>query len=341
MRFMTWHREQGQHMKEALFWRKAEDGRLRCELCPHFCMIPEGKTGRCRVRTNEGDKLLSLNYGKVASVALDPVEKKPLYHFHPGKAILSIGTNGCNFACKFCQNWELAEAKAPVDDIQASAVPALVKRARSFGVAYTYNEPFMWYEFVLDSARLCKALGYKNVLVTNGFVNPQPLEELLPFIDAFNIDIKSIDQPFHDELTGGRVEPILETCKRAAKSAHVEITHLVIPGYNDKDDQFDKTAAWIAKNLGEFTPTHLSAYFPHRKFTAPPTPLSTIQAAKKIFDQHLKFVYIGNVPSSEGADTHCVTCGKVLVERLGFHARLVGIEDTRCANCGAETHIIL
>ena len=328
-------------MKQALFWRKQEDGRIRCELCPHYCAIPEGKTGRCRVRANQDGTLVSLNYGKVASVALDPVEKKPLYHFHPGKVIPSIGTNGCNFGCKFCQNWELAEAKAAVDDIQVSDVPAYIERARSFGVAYTYNEPFVWYEFVLDSARLCRALGFKNVLVTNGYVNPEPLKELMPFVDALNIDIKSLEQDFHDKLTGGRTEPVLETCKIAAETAHVEITHLVIPGYNDTAPQFEKLAAWIAENLGEFTPTHLSAYSPRHKLDAPPTPLSTLQMAKKIFDARLKFVYLGNAPTTEGADTHCVTCGNVLIERVGFHARLVGLEGTRCARCGGDSHIIL
>jgi pyruvate formate lyase activating enzyme len=328
-------------MKEALFWRTGEDGKVRCELCPHYCVIPEGKTGRCRVRTVEAGRLVSLNYGKVASIALDPVEKKPLYHFHPGKAILSIGTNGCNFSCKFCQNWELAEAKAPLDDIQAADVPALIQRAKSFGVAYTYNEPFVWYEFVLDSARLCKALSFKNVLVTNGFVNPEPLEEILPFIDALNIDIKGMTQDFHDKLTGGRIEPVLETCKRARAKAHVEITHLVIPGYNDSPEQFGKLASWIAANLGIYTPTHLSAYFPRHHLNTSATPLSTLQAAKKIFDEHLKFVYLGNAPTPEGADTMCSQCGSLLVERVGFHARLVGLTGTRCAKCGADSHIIL
>ncbi len=327
-------------MREALFWKK-DGAKVRCELCPHYCSIPEGKTGRCRVRANSGGSLVSLNYGKVATVALDPIEKKPLYHFHPGQAVLSIGTNGCNFACKFCQNAELAEAKASVDDIQASDVPALVKRARSFGVAYTYNEPFVWYEFVLDSARLCHALGLKNILVTNGFINPEPLNELLPYVDAFNIDIKGFDQGFHDELTGASNEPVLETCKRASKSSHVEITHLVIPGYNDKPEQFEKLARWIKQNLGEYMPTHLSAYFPHHKLNAPATPLSTLQVAKNIFDKHLKFVYLGNAPTSEGSDTLCAQCGNILVERVGFHARIVGLQGTRCAKCTYESHIIL
>jgi len=327
-------------MKEALFWRERE-GKVRCELCPHYCVVPEGKTGRCRVRANVGGRLMSLNYGKVASVALDPVEKKPLYHFHPGKAILSIGTNGCNFNCRFCQNWELAQAEAAVDDIQAADVPALVKRGKSFGVAYTYNEPFVWYEFVLDSARLCHALGFKTVLVTNGFVNPEPLEELLPYVDALNIDVKGMEQDFHDQLTGGRVEPVLETCRRAQKKAHVEITNLVIPGYNDREEQFEKLAKWIAHDLGVYTPTHLSAYFPRFKLEAPATPLATLQAAKKIFDRHLKFVYIGNAPTTEGSDTRCSECGKILVERVGYHSRLVGLEGTRCAACKADSHIIL
>jgi len=327
-------------MKEALFWRK-EGERVRCELCPHYCLIPDGKTGRCRVRMNEGGILYSINYGKVVSVALDPIEKKPLYHFHPGKAILSLGTNGCNFGCRFCQNWELAEARMPTDDIHPADVPALVKRARSFGVAYTYNEPFMWYEFVLETARLCHALGLKNVLVTNGYVNHEPLEEILPYIDALNIDIKSMRQDFHDKLTGGKVDPVLETCRRAVKDAHVEVTNLIIPGYNDSPDQFEELANWVADNLGADVPAHLSAYFPRHKMTEPPTPLSTLSAAKSILDRRLHFVYIGNAASPEGSDTKCPKCGNLLVERVGYHSRVVGLEGTICANCKSDSHIIL
>jgi len=327
-------------MREALFWRNEGDS-VRCELCPHYCLIAEGKTGRCRVRMNDDGRLRSLNYGKAASVALDPIEKKPLYHFHPGSPILSLGTSGCNFACKFCQNWELAEAKAPLDDIQPADVPALAKRGRAFGVAYTYNEPFVWYEFVLDTARLCKAVGLKNVLVTNGFLNSEPLEELLPFIDAMNIDIKTVRQQFHDELTGGRVEPVLETCRRSARDTHVEITHLVIPGYNDTDGEFEELALWIAGNLGPETPVHLAAYFPRHHLEAPPTPVATLQRARAIFDRRLKYVYLANVATDVGSDTVCPECGSLAVERVGMHARLVGLNGTRCSNCGTDLHIMM
>lgn len=327
-------------MKKALFWR-TEGEKVRCELCPHYCLIAEGKVGRCRVRMNEGGVLRPTNYGKVASVALDPVEKKPLYHFHPGKPILSLGTNGCNLACKFCQNWELAESKASTDDIQPADVPALAKRGRSFGVAYTYNEPFVWYEFVLDTARLCHALDLKNVLVTNGFVNREPLEELLPFIDAMNIDIKSVRQKFHDDLTGGKVEPVLETCRLAARTTHVEITNLVIPGYNDSPDEFEELARWIKENLGPDTPAHLSAYVPRHRLRAAPTPMATLLSAKDIFDRHLHYVYLGNVASDVGSDTTCPNCGSLLVERVSYHARIVGLDGTACAACGNDAHIIM
>lgn len=327
-------------MREALFWRNEGD-RVRCELCPHYCLIAEGKTGICRVRMNDGGKLRSLNYGKVASVALDPIEKKPLYHFHPGRPILSLGTNGCNFACRFCQNWELAEAKASLDDIQPADVPALAKRGRSFGVAYTYNEPFVWYEFVLDTARLCKAVGLKNVLVTNGFVNSEPLEELLPFIDALNIDIKSLRQNFHDDLTHGKVEPVLETCRRASRSTHVEITNLIIPGHNDTDAQFEELAVWIDRNLGADTPVHLSAYLPRHRLEAPPTPAATLMRARALFSKHLKYVYLGNVATNVGADTFCPRCGNLAVERVAMNARIVGLDGTRCSKCGTDIHIIV
>lgn len=327
-------------MKEALFWR-VEGDRVRCELCPHYCLIPSGGVGRCRVRRNDGGVLQSLNYGKVTSVALDPIEKKPLYHFHPGQAILSLGSFGCNFACKFCQNWPLAEGKAPADDIHTADVPALAKRARSFGVAYTYNEPSIWYEFVLESARLCKTVGLKNVLVTNGYINAQPLEELLPFIDALNVDIKTMRQEFHDQLTGGKTEPVLETCKRAKARAHVEITNLIVPGYNDSAQDFEDLGSWVSENLGRDTPVHVSAYFPKHKLQVPPTPLSTVRAAKHVLDRYLDFVYMGNVSTDEASDTRCPQCGSVLIERVGHHARIVGLAGTRCANCQTGIHIIL
>ncbi len=327
-------------MREALFWRNEGD-KVRCELCPHYCLIGDGRTGRCRVRRNEGGVLWPLNYGKAASVALDPIEKKPLYHFHPGRPILSLGTNGCNFACKFCQNWELAEAKASTDDIKPADVPPLAKRARSVGVAYTYNEPFVWYEFVLDAARLCKAVGLKNVLVTNGFVNAEPLEELMPFIDALNIDIKSVRQDFHDQLTHGKVQPVLETCRRAARTAHVEITTLVIPGYNDSDEEFEELASWICNNLGTDTVLHLSAYFPRHRLDAAPTPAATLLRARNVCLKRLKFVYLGNVASNVGADTFCPKCNNLLVERVGLHARMVGLSATRCGKCGEELPIIV
>ncbi len=327
-------------MREALFWRKEGD-RVRCELCPHYCLISGGKVGRCRVRMNDEGVLRSLNYGKVASVALDPIEKKPLYHFHPGKPILSLGTNGCNFACEFCQNWELANAKASLDDIQPADVPALAKRGRSFGVAYTYNEPFVWYEFVLDTARLCRAVGLKNVLVTNGFVNAEPLEELVPFIDAMNIDIKSVRQKFHDELTHGKVEPVLETCRRAARSCHVEITNLIIPGHNDSQEEFEELASWIARNLGDETPVHLSAYMPRHRLEAPPTSASTLLEARSVFINHLRYVYLGNVATEIGSDTVCPSCGNLAIERVGMHARMVSLDDTRCGKCGSDLHIMM
>ncbi len=326
-------------MKEALFWH-AEGARVRCELCPHDCLIPDQGVGRCRVRQNEGGVLYSLNYGKVTSVALDPIEKKPLYHFHPGKPILSLGSFGCNFACKFCQNWPLVEGKAPADDIKATDVPALAKRARSFGVAYTYNEPTIWYEFVLESARLCKTVGLKNVLVTNGFINAQPLDELLPYIDALNIDIKTMRQTFHDKLTGGSSEPVFETCRRAKARAHVEVTNLIIPGYNDTVEDFEDLGSWVAENLGRETPLHVSAYFPRHKLSAPPTSLSTISTARQVLTRYLDYVYMGNVPSGEGSDTVCPQCGNLLVERVNYHSRIVGLEGTRCARCQTGAHII-
>lgn len=284
-------------MKEALWYEKLRDGKVHCHLCPYNCIIQDDDVGVCGVRKNVKGTLYSLVYNKTTSVALDPVEKKPLYHYHPGEFILSLGTSGCNFHCDFCQNWEISQAPdAPSRDITAQEAVDKAKSLGSFGVAYTYNEPFIWYEFVLECSRLARRNGLENVLVTNGYISPQPLEELLPYIDAMNIDIKSMDDEFYRKLCKGRLAPVLHTAARSHKSCHIEITNLVIPGLNDRDDNFERLRDWICQSLGDDVPLHFSRYFPcYRMKEPPPTPLATLARAERIAKKRLRYVYLGNV----------------------------------------------
>ncbi len=282
-------------MKEALYWQKAGD-KVHCRLCPHECKIVNGITGVCGVRRNIDGKLYSLVYGEATSVSLDPIEKKPLYHYHPGEYILSLGTKGCNFKCPFCQNWSISQdMEAPVEKITPEWAIKKTRECKSFGIAYTYNEPFIWYEFVLDTAKLARKEGLENVLVTNGYVNPGPLEEILPFIDAMNIDLKSINDEFYRTVCRGSVGPVLHTIERSAKDCHIELTNLVIPGLNDSDDDFTRLVDWIYENVGAETPLHFSRYFPCYKFDQETTPVETLKRAEKIAKRKLKYVYLGNI----------------------------------------------
>jgi len=325
-------------VKEALYYAQRPDGKVECELCPHRCVIEEGRTGICRVRRNEGGRLQSLIYGEVASIAMDPIEKKPLYHFFPGRNILSAGTNGCNFRCSFCQNWQISQQEVARRKIEPAALVATARREGSIGVAFTYNEPLIWHEFVLDVATLTREAGMVNVLVTNGYVNPEPLDGLLPLVDALNIDVKSMRPEFYRKHCGGSLEPVLETCRTAGAKTHVELTNLVIPGENDSPEDFEKLRDWIADNMGGNTPLHLSAYTPRHKFTAPPTPVETLLKAHGICREKLDYVYLGNVMTAEGRDTLCRNCGALLVERRGYHTRITGLTEGRCAKCGSENN---
>ena len=326
---------------EAMYYEKLEDGRVRCMLCPHACAIKPGGAGICRQRANEGGTLVSRIYGRVTSVSMDPIEKKPLYHFHPGKEILSIGTNGCNFACLFCQNWTISQEDAHASPLSPEQAVRAALDNDSFGIAYTYNEPLIWYEFVLDTSKLAHEHGLKNVLVTNGFIQPEPLRELLPFIDALNIDLKSIRDEFYREICKGRLAPVLETAMAAKKATHVEVTNLVIPTHNDSNEDLAALANWICDHLGADTPTHLSAYFPRHKLNAPPTPLETLQRAQDLFEERLDYVYLGNVATGRGADTACKNCGTTVIRRRGYSIQVVALDGKACAKCGEKLNIVV
>jgi len=270
-----------------------------CNICPHNCNIADGRTGICGARRNDGGELSAIYYGKITAAALDPVEKKPLYRFYPGTKILSIGSCGCNFRCGFCQNHHISidyenyphEYYSPE---KIAGLSAKLTANNNIGVAYTYNEPLINYEFVYDCAKLIAAQNQKNVLVTNGYINPKPLEELLPFIHAMNIDVKSFNPAFYKEIGGG-LETVKSTVERAAQSCHVEITTLVIPGKNDSKDEMRALSAWLA-GISKDIPLHISRFRPMYKYTdKPPTPVETIMKLVGEAKKNLNYVYPGNV----------------------------------------------
>ena len=284
-------------LKEALYYEKVSDSKVHCRLCPQECLIAPGKRGICGVRINMDGALYSEVYGEITAIALDPIEKKPLYHYHKGEHILSVSTKGCNFRCSFCQNWHISQdLSAPTESISTEEIIAQAKRAGSFGIAYTYNEPFVWYEFVLDCAKRAKISGLENVLVTNAYINKGPLEEIIPYIGAMNIDLKFIDDKHYKEVCSGRVQPVLDNIVYCAKSGvHVELTNLIVPGLNDTKKDISKLVDWVYDSVGPDMPVHFSKYFPCYKSERPSTPASTMEMARGIALKKLKYVYLGNM----------------------------------------------
>ena len=275
-----------------------ENGGARCDLCPHHCLVLPGKAGRCRMRTNKAQGLVADSYGVVSAIALDPIEKKPLYHFYPGSTILSLGSFGCNLRCQFCQNWQISQTTGDASHITPEAVVELARDygdAGCIGVAFTYNEPLMWYEFVFDTAKLVQAAELKTVLVTNGYISMEPWQRLLTHIDAVNIDIKGWDEEFYRKLCGGSLQPVLDNARVARDICHIEVTYLLIPGHNDDDESLAGFARWIRDNLGGETPVHFSRYFPNYQLDIAPTPVYTLKRAREIASKWLSFVYLGNV----------------------------------------------
>jgi len=272
---------------------------------------------------------------------LDPIEKKPLYHFYPGSMIFSVGTVGCNLHCGFCQNWQIAQR---TDAVTAEVTPEyLVELAREqphcIGIAYTYAEPAIWYEYVYDTAKLAREAGLKNVLVTNGYLNPEPLVELVPWIDAVNLDVKAFSEEFYKQNCRGRLQPVLQTAEILVERCHLEITTLLIPGLNDSETELRELVAWIA-SLDRDIPLHFSRYTPQYQMKRPVTPLATLQRAREIALEKLNFVYLGNVwEDNSGSNTYCPACGRILIKRRGYHTFVQGIKAGKCINCGAAVKI--
>lgn len=282
-------------MMEARYYEVKANKSVRCTLCPHYCLIGPNALGRCDVRQNIEGKLMTHNYGCLSAVAFDPIEKKPLREFEPGSQILSIGSCGCNFTCDFCQNWKIAQARPQTQFVTVEELITLMQsRPDNVGMAYTYNEPTVFYEFVLDTAKAVRELGYKNVIVSNGYINLEPLKALLPYIDAFNIDLKAFNDDFYNGICTGSLLPVMETIKSIYGHAHLEITVLLIDGQNSDDGELESLFKWLAE-LDETIPIHLSRYFPAHKMTVPATKMETLLKAKNLAERYLNSVYLGNV----------------------------------------------
>ncbi|MHC4871376.1 MAG: AmmeMemoRadiSam system radical SAM enzyme [Planctomycetota bacterium] len=326
---------------EALYYKKLCDNKVECTLCPNACVIAEGLPGRCLGRVNREGTLIAVTFERPASIAVDPIEKKPLYHFVPGSNILSLGTYGCNLNCSFCQNWSLSQQQNPTDELTAENAVRLAKGRDSIGIAYTYNEPTIWFEYVLECSKEIKKSSLKNALVTNGYINPEPLAELLPYIDAMNIDLKSFRDDFYQEICGGSLAPVLHTIETSAENCHVEITNLVIPGINDSVEEQNKMGKWIAENCGEETPLHISAYYPRYNLKAEQTTADDLMRSREVFKKYLKFVYLGNIQTDNENNTLCTSCGETVIKRNGYTIELESITDSGdCAKCGCKLNIV-
>jgi len=331
-------------MKEARFYERLEDQRVRCVLCPHECMLRDGQVGVCGVRQNVGGTLYSLVYGRAIAVHVDPIEKKPLFHVHPGSRSFSLATVGCNFRCLFCQNSDISQvrlshAQVPGEEIAPEELVKLAERYACKTIAYTYTEPTVFYEYAYDTAVLAAERGILNVFVTNGFISAAPLEEIAPVLHAANVDLKGWSEEFYRRIVGGDLKTVLDTLKRMKRlGIWVEVTTLCVPGYVDTDEQFRSIARFIRDELGPETPWHVSRFYPHFRMTdRPPTSVSVLQRARQIgLEEGLRYVYSGNVPGDEGENTFCYRCGRLLIRRWGFSVLENRVREGKCPDCGAE-----
>jgi len=333
-------------MHEALLYDKLPDSRVRCHTCQWRCRIGPDKYGVCGMYQNRDGILYTLNYARVSSAAADPVEKKPLFHFFPGTKCFSLGTLGCNFHCRHCQNWEISTANSEnlldsCREIQPQESIELALRYNCRGIAWTYNEPAVWFEYTLDSARLAREKGLYTVYVTNGYATPEALDTIGPYLGAWRVDIKGFSDEFYKKLAKvPHWREILDVTVRARRKwdMHVEVVTNIIPTMNDDEEQLRGIASWIRDELGELIPWHVTRFLPHHHLTQiSSTPLETIDRACKIGEEAgLKFVYAGNVPGHRSESTRCYSCGKLNVERFGYQTDTEGLEGSRCRFCGAE-----
>jgi pyruvate formate lyase activating enzyme len=327
-------------MKEAMFYEKLDEKKVRCFLCSHHCTIKEGKRGICHVRKNMDGTLYSLVYGKVISMHIDPIEKKPLFHFLPSSTSFSIATAGCNFRCEHCQNFEISQYPMEHEDIPGQTVTPedIVEAAAKNGcesISYTYTEPTIFFEFAYDCAKLAHSKGIKNVFVSNGFTTPEATRVIAPYLDGNNIDLKGSDD-FYRKICSARLEPVKETIRLMKElGVWVEVTTLIIPDLNDSEEDLRDIAGFI-KSVDPYIPWHVSQFYPtYQLMDKPRTPVKTLQKAREIgFEAGLKYVYEGNVPGEGGENTYCHNCRELLIRRLGFSIVKNNIKDGQCLKCG-------
>jgi len=334
-------------LHEASFYSKAADGAVDCFLCNHRCHIPDGKLGFCRVRRNRGGTLYSLVYGRLISNAVDPIEKKPLYHFLPGTGSFSIATPGCNFRCRFCQNYSISQTSgerlAGLAQVAPERVVEAARRTKTATIAYTYTEPTIFMEYALDCAALAHEQGIRNVFVTNGFESPEAVEAMTGLIDAANVDLKAFTDEFYRTMCGGRLQPVLDAIGAMSRAGiHIEVTTLVVPGLNDSEDELRGIAGFLA-GISPDTVWHVSRFHPQYKETArPPTPIETMELAARLGrEAGLRYVYLGNLPTARGQNTYCPGCGKPLIERRGYARPAMHLTEPRCPACGHAIPVVL
>lgn len=315
---------------------------MRCSLCNQHCVIAEGKTGLCGVRLNKGGKLYTVVYGKAISYNVDPIEKKPLYHFLPGTYSFSFATVGCNFSCLHCQNWEISQysreekREVPGMDLSPEEIVELARDYDCRSVSYTYTEPTIFYEYAYDTARIAAGEGLKNIFVTNGYTGEGALEEISPYLHAANVDLKAYSEDFYRKVCGARLEPVLDNIELYRDlGIWIEVTTLIIPGYNDSEEDLKGIASFLS-DLDQEIPWHVTRFHPeYNLLSVPSTPLETLTRARDIgLGEGLSYVYIGNVPGEEGQNTFCPHCGAELIERKGFKPRVRMMEGPRCSQCG-------
>lgn len=325
-------------MKEASWYKKLDGKNVKCILCPKNCIIPDGKFGFCGVRKNSNGRLYAISYEQPVSIHIDPIEKKPLFHFLPTSRSLSFGTVGCNLDCRWCQNWEISKARGSELKTKKYSPKKIVEIAlknKVESISYTYNEPTIFYEYLLDCAVLARDEGIRNVFVSNGFINKEPLNELCNHIDAANIDLKSFNREFYLKYCSAMLENVLESLKILKKRGiWLEVTNLIIPTLNDNFEEIEEMCKWIKDNLGRDVPLHFSRFFPmHKMLELYPTPEETLKRAQEIAKKYLDFVYIGNIPTEKGENTYCPKCKKLLVGRSGFGVIVNNIRNGKCGYC--------
>ncbi len=333
-------------IKEGVLFDQLPDNKVRCNVCAHRCTIAEGKLGICRTRQNKNGKLYTLIYNTVSSEADDPIEKKPLYHFLPGTKSYSLGTIGCNFRCEHCQNWNISQVTLEEAWTKEITPEDAVKRALATGcksISWTYNEPAIWHEYTYDSAVLAKKAGLKTIYVTNGYITPEALRRIAPYLDAFRVDIKSFSNDFYRKICGARLAPVLESTKLAKElGMHVETITLIIPTKNDSQEEITQIVRWVRDNLGADTPMHFTRFHPMYKMDdLNATPLTTLEMAYDIAKKEgMRFVYTGNVPGHKYENTYCPKCNTLLIDRAGFRVSAMKIKDGKCPECGEGVPIV-